>query len=320
MQPQALIADLGGTHARFALVADGAVVETQVMRSTAFSGLDAIIDAYLAAVGLDRAPPVAAFCAPSPVVDDHVVMVNLNWTFSIEEIRRRYDFRWLRVINDFAAVALSIPELPTDGQVPIGRGDRVAGAAIGVLGPGTGLGVAGLLPTPGGWATLPGEGGHVTLSAADDREAAVIDHLRRRYTHVSAERVLSGMGLVNLYEAVATLDGEEPRQFDPAEVTSAACADGDRHCRLALDLFFSFLGTVAGNLALTLGARGGVYLAGGILPRLIDELERSSFRSRFEAKGRLTGYMAAIPTYAIIDPLPAMLGLKGTALAGAASA
>jgi glucokinase len=312
MAETALVGDLGGTNARFALVRDGTLEDTHVLSSTGFTGLVEVIEAYLATVG--REPPArAALAVASPVTGDRVDMTNLHWSFSISEVAARFGFRRLKVVNDFVAVALSIPELVPADSVAIGGGRPVDGQPVAVLGPGTGLGVSTLVPVADGWVPVPGEGGHVSLNAGDDREAAVIAHLRARYGHVSAERVLSGMGLVNLYEAVATVEGEQPEQLSPSEVTQAARAGSDRHCELALTLFFGFLGSVAGNLALTVGARGGVYLAGGILPRMTELLAASPFRRRFEEKGRLKDYLAAIPTRAIVHPLPAMLGLKSAA-------
>ena len=186
----------------------------------------------------------------------------------------------------------------------------MAGAPLAVLGPGSGLGVSGLLPRPGGgWLPLSGEGGHVTLAAADDRESEVLARLRRRFGPVSAERALSGPGLVNLYRALCELAGREPAPLSPAEVSDAGLAGGCPHCREALELFAAFLGTVAGDLALTLGARGGVFIAGGIAPRLGDFLEGSAFRRRFEDKGPQRVYLEAIPTDLVIHPRPAFPGL-----------
>ena len=186
----------------------------------------------------------------------------------------------------------------------------MAGAPLAVLGPGSGLGVSGLIPSPGGgWSPLAGEGGHVSLAPADDRESEVLARMRRRFGPVSAERALSGPGLVNLYHAVCELEGRDPAPLPPAEVTGAALAGSCPLCREALELFAAFLGAVAGDLALTLGARGGVYLAGGIAPRLGDFLEDSAFRRRFVEKGPQRGYLAPVPTFLITHPLPAFLGL-----------
>ena len=179
-----------------------------------------------------------------------------------------------------------------------------------MLGPGTGLGVSGLVPGRQGWIPLAGEGGHVTMCAADDRQAEVLRRLRLRFAHVSAERVLSGMGLANLYETLAAIDAADVPTREPREVTEAALAGADRHALEAVAMFGSMLGTVAGNLALTLGALGGVYIAGGIAPKLGSLFLDSPFRESFEGKGRFRQYMATIPTYVVTHPTPAFLGLR----------
>jgi glucokinase len=212
----------------------------------------------------------------------------------------------LRVINDFAANALAIPLLAETDRLKIGPGAPVADTPIGVLGPGTGLGVSALIPTPSGFAPVQGEGGHVTMAPADAQESAILDLVRRRYDHVSAERFLSGPGLVNLYGAVCQLKAAPAGPLTPAQITDPDTDDAN--ARAATQLFCAMLGTVAGNLALTLGARGGVFIAGGIVPRLGARFAESAFRERFEAKGRLRAYLSAIPTYVISRPLPALLG------------
>jgi len=182
-------------------------------------------------------------------------------------------------------------------------------APIGVLGPGSGLGVGGIVPTQGNWLPISGEGGHVTMAPATVREAAVLDRMRVRFDHVSAERVLSGPGLINLYNTLAEIDGVPASFYTAAQITELGIADQEPHCREAVDMFSAMLGTVAGNLALTLGARGGIYIAGGIVPKFGAAFAASSFRSRFEDKGRMRLYLAHIPTYVITQPIPAFIGL-----------
>ena len=179
-----------------------------------------------------------------------------------------------------------------------------------MLGPGTGLGVSGLIPAGAGWTPITGEGGHVTMCAVNDREGDVMRGLRLRFNHVSAERVLSGMGLTNLYETLAAIDEVDVPQRDPREVSEAALALAEPHAVEAVDMFCAMLGTVAGNLALTLGSTGGVYVAGGIAPKLGELFLKSEFRERFEAKGRFRDYLAPIPTYLVTHPTPAFLGLR----------
>jgi len=236
-------------------------------------------------------------------------MTNHPWSFSISALRSQLGFDRLEVINDFTALALALPRLTPQHRMQVGGGTPAAGAALGVLGPGSGLGVSGLIPVPaGGWIALAGEGGHATMAPVTDREGAVLDRMRRHFDHVSAERVLSGPGLVNIYNTLAALDGVPSRGYTAAQITDPETGAADPLCAEATELFCSMLGTMAGNLALTLGARGGVYVGGGIVPRLGKRFAQSPFRARFEAKGRFSPYLAAIPTYVVTHPLPAFLG------------
>lgn len=305
-----LLGDIGGTHARWAWQAHaGATLEdVSVATGTATGSLYASAAAYLARGGHAQ-PRSAGIGIATAITGDEVRMTNHPWSFSIKELQRALGLERCLVINDFTALAMSLPALgPTDLQA-IGGGTAVADAAIGLLGPGTGLGVSGLMPTgSGSWSPLSGEGGHVTLAASDDREAALLAWLRQRLGHVSAERVLSGSGLVNLYQAICALDGVVPRVLEPSEVSAAAQAGTDAQCQAALAQFTAFLGNVAGNLALTLGARGGVYLGGGIVPRLGPSFDAALFRRHFEAKGRFGDYLRPIPTWVIVAPAPALLG------------
>jgi glucokinase len=304
-----LVGDIGATNARFALVEpDGNMTPARVYALNDHASLADALDAYLAEESRRSPPAQAVLAVASPVTGDQVTLTNHPWTFSIEAVRRRYGLRRLRVLNDFAATALAIPHLGISDRVQIGRGAPVEGAPAGLIGPGTGLGVSLLIPTPGGGMPIEGEGGHVTMAAADARESAVLELMRARYDHVSAERVLSGPGLVNLYNALCELAGMPAASFKPAQITNPRTWSEDVRTRDATAMFCAMLGTVAGNLALTYGARGGVYIAGGIVPRLGPTFERSEFRARFEAKGRLRSYLVAIPTYLIVRPIPALLG------------
>jgi glucokinase len=310
----ALIADIGGTHVRFALVtAGGAPAETMVLRCSDYAGPAEAARGYLRAVAPTAAARRAAFAVASPVVGDRVDLTNSPWSFSIAATRDALGLERFTVVNDFTAVALSIPHLGADDLVRLGGGSGgAAGAPVAALGPGTGLGVSALVPDQDGrWVALATEGGHITMAAADDREAELLAWLRHRFGHVSAERVLSGPGLVNLYEAVAARNGRQPVYNTPDAISQRALDNTCMVCREALDTFFAMLGTVAGNLALTLGARGGVYIAGGILPRMPDAFAASGFRARFESKGRFQPYVASVPTWLVVHPQPAFAGLAG---------
>lgn len=310
-----LVADIGATNARFGLMDGNAVRDSRVFPCADFPSVAAATESYLASVGAATGasrPARGAFAIAGPVTGDRIAMTNLVWSFSAEEVRAGLEFERLKVVNDFTAVALSVPRLGADDRVQVGDGSGVPDQVVGVIGPGSGLGVSGLIPVaarPGHWTALSGEGGHVTMAAVSDHEAAVLAQLRKRFDHVSAERVLSGPGLVNLYEALAILDGREPPPATPAAVTAAALDGSDRHAGEAVEMFCAMLGTVAGNLALSLGARGGVYIAGGIVPRLGSLFLHSRFRKRFVEKGRMRDFLGPIPTFVVTHPLPAFLGL-----------
>ena len=307
-----LVADVGGTWARFGLVEpDGSIARVAVRECARHAGLEEAVAAYLEDEGGNARPRRAAISVACPVVGDRVSLTNHPWTFSIEDVRRRFGFETLSVVNDFAAVARSIPHLGPEDLVQIGGGAPAPGAALAVLGPGTGLGVSGLAPAGAGdWAVIESEGGHATLAAANRREAAVLAEVGRAFGHVSAERVLSGPGLVNLHAALCRLDGEAPDSgLTPPDIAAAGVTRRSARCRETLRLAAAMLGTFAANLALTLGARGGVYIAGGMVPRYVEAFAESGFRRRFEDKGRFSGYLAAIPTCVVTHEVPALLGL-----------
>jgi glucokinase len=263
---------------------------------------------YLGERGALPMPHQGALAIASAITGDRVAMTNHPWSFSISALKSQLGFGRLEVINDFTALALALPHLAPEDRRPTGGGAAVAGAPLGVLGPGSGLGVSGLIAAEKGWIALTSEGGHATMAPATDRESAVLDHMRRHFDHVSAERVLSGPGLVNLYNTLAALDGVSSRGYTAAQITDPEIGAADPLCAEATSLFCAMLGTMAANLALTLGARGGIYIGGGVVPRLGQRFAESPFRARFEAKGRFSHYLAAIPTWVVTHPLPAFLG------------
>jgi glucokinase len=312
-RPARVLGDVGGTNARFAWQdGDGAPLRDIATIPTAdHPSIAAALAHYLH--GLERAaPPWCAIGIANPITGDRVQMTNSHWSFSIDAVRRELGFERLVVINDFTALALALPDLAPGDLRQLGGGAPVADAPLALVGPGTGLGVSGLVPSgeAGRWVALQGEGGHVTLAATSAREAAVLQVLRDRFGHASAERAVSGQGLEALHAALCALDGvANPAPLPAAEISRHALAASDPRCVEALDLFCAFLGNVAGNLALTLGARGGVYIGGGIVPRLGDAFTRSRFRACFEDKGRFRAYLAAIPVYVIhAEVSPALLG------------
>lgn len=305
----AVLADIGGTHARFALArADGfgAIV---TLRTADYPQAGAAVQAFLEQAGLPSPPSVAALACAGPVENGRVQLTNSDWRIDADEIRAELGFEDVLLVNDFASIAWAVPVLEPADLHPIGGGEAVAGAPAVVLGPGTGLGVAGYLPHRGEETVVVGEGGHVSMPPATDREAEVLAVARNELGHVSAERFLSGEGLVRLYEILAGLDGIDAPARTASEITDAAAAPGSSLCGAAFAMFCDMLGTVAGNLALTFGARGGVYIAGGIVPKTRAQFAGARFRERFEAKGRFRDYLARIPTSIVLHPEPAFLGL-----------
>ncbi|HXP03921.1 MAG TPA: glucokinase [Stellaceae bacterium] len=304
-----LVGDIGGTNARFGLVEpDGSLLHSSVLADADYAGLGEAIEAYLAGRGGLPRPRQAAIAVASPITGDAVRMTNHPWAFSISELRSQLGFERLEVINDFTAQALALPHLGPGDKTAVGSGKAQPEAPIGVLGPGSGLGVSGLIPVGERWIPLSGEGGHATMAPVTERESAALASMRRHFDHVSAERVLSGPGLVNLYNALAEIDGVPAVQYTAAQITDVEVENEDPRCRETTEMFCAMLGTIAGNLALTLGAKGGVYIGGGIVPRLGERFAASQFRERFEAKGRFREYLAPIPTFVVTHKLPAFLG------------
>jgi glucokinase len=307
-----LVGDIGGTNARFAwLQAPGApLADIATLPAADHASLSDAMRAYLGSHA-KSSPRWCAIGIANPVVGDRVQMTNHHWSFSISGVQQELGLARLLVINDFTALALSLPALQPSDLRQVGGGRPVDGAPLALLGAGTGLGVSGLLPASAGHRAIPinGEGGHVTLAATDEREERVVAALRRRFGHASAERALSGPGLENLHQALCELAGEPAARLNAAQITQRATEGADPRCVETLDLFFGFLGNVAGNLALSLGALGGLYVGGGIVPRLGDAIDRSRFRECFEAKGRFRSYLAAIPAFVVQSKVsPALVG------------
>jgi glucokinase len=315
--PLRLLADIGGTNARFALqaaedAADVRLVDVEVLACADYATLDAAIAAYRDRAGARghavAAVRHAAIAIATPVDGDEVGMTNHHWRFSIRALRSGCGLDTLLVENDFAALAMALPHLNEDGRVRIGGGEAAPGRPLGLVGPGTGLGVAGVVPavdTAGAqvrWIALPGEGGHASFAPVTREEVRILERLWERHGHVSAERLLSGPGLEAIHWA---LSGAE---LDAPAITGGALDGSSAACRASVDAFCAILGSVAGNVALTLGATGGMYIGGGIVPRLGPLFFASAFRARFEDKGRLSPWLARIPTWLVTDPYPALRG------------
>ena len=309
-----LLADIGGTNARFGWLApgSGALAHVVSLRASDHTGPAAAGRAYLdelsRQLGRDYSPPRAgAFAVATAVGDDRIAFTNSGWAFSRRQTQADLGLDELLMLNDFEALALSLPRLSAAQLRPHGALPQARGT-LAVVGPGTGLGVAGLVQTPHGWAAVAGEGGHATLCAADDFEAALLAAVRLEHAHVSAERLLSGIGLPVLHRGVAAVLGVPAGPLSAELIVERGVAGSDPLCSRSLDAFCALLGGFCGNVALTLGARGGLYIGGGIVPRLGERFFQSNFRERFEAKGRFQTYLQAVPTALITDTLAALTG------------
>ncbi|GAB3447138.1 glucokinase [Massilia solisilvae] len=308
-----LLADIGGTNARFALeTGPGRIGLIEVLACRDWPTLAEAVRAYLALPRVAATGPVrhAAVAIANPVDGDLVRMTNHHWEFSIEALRQACGFDTLVVVNDFSALARALPHLDQDQKRQVGGGTVRARSPLGLLGAGTGLGVSGLIPADAGYTALQSEGGHVTFSPANEAEVAILQYAWREFGHVSAERLLSGAGVELIYRALAHIAGGQAEPLDAPEISRRALAGECALCDRALEAFCGMLGTVAGNLAVTLGARGGIYIGGGIVPRLGARFDSSCFRQRFEAKGRFADYLAQVPTFVITAPYPAFVGVS----------
>jgi len=322
-----LVADIGGTNARFALaLACGGELTlgpVTALRTAAYATLDDALEAFLETEG-HPALGAAALCAAGPVsgagATAHIRLTNCPWEVSVEALARATAVARPCLMNDFAALALAVPALASADRHPVGRArEPISGAPIAIVGAGTGLGVSALVFDGAQAIAVAGEGGHVDLAPANAHEAAVLAHLQARFGHVSAERVLSGPGLVTLHATLAALYGAPADPLTPEEIAARAHSNTCALARETVALFCGWLGAVAGDLALTFGARGGVYVAGGIVPGWVAAMpglfDEELFRARFEAKGRLEDWMKAIPAFVITRPDAALLGLARAARA-----
>ena len=306
-----LIADIGGTFARFALeVAPHVFEQTESLRCEDFADFHAAITAYLAGLkGVAHGDiKQAAVAIANPVSGDQVRMTNYHWQFSIEQMRQRLNFDNLVVVNDFTALAMAVPTLTSQQRRQFGGGAAIPRSMIGLIGAGTGLGVSGLIPADDGWIALGTEGGHTSFSPHDEREIAILQYAWRTHKHVSFERLTSGSGIELIFRALTDRAGLPERTLDAPEITRLALEGSDPLCKETIDVFCAILGTAAANLAVSQGAFGGIYIGGGIVPRLGLYFDQSPFRERFEDKGRFTDYMKGIPTFVITATNATLLG------------
>ncbi len=300
-----LVGDIGGTHARFAVVGTGAPELRRIYLCSDFPHAHLAIDAYLAEIKAPR-PERVSLAVAGPVIDGSIAFTNNGWRISESELLGA-GFARARLINDFAALALAIPHIDLRDLKWLGGPRSASDATIVVLGPGTGFGVAALVRDGRQQMVATTEGGHVAFAPDDEEEMEVLRVLKRQFTRVSVERLLSGPGLSSLHQALAVIDGRMQEPLDPAEITRRARA-GDEHCLRTAKRFCGILGSVAGDAALSFGARGGVCIAGGVAEKMADLIEASDFRRRFEDKGRFVAYQRAIPTWLLVSADAALVG------------
>ncbi len=294
-----LIADLGSTFVRFAIeVAPREYAHIASLKLSDYPDFHASVAAYLQSIG-SPAVQHAAMAVANPVEGDQIRMTNYHWQFSIEEERQRLNLRTLVVVNDFTALAMTVPNLRTEEIRKVGGGEAAEGSVLGVIGAGSGLGVSGVIPAEHGWVALGTEGGHTSFSPRNEREISILEFAWREFSHVSFERLLSGRGIELMYRALAARHSAAVEKLAAQEIAQRAVAASDPIAEETLNTFCEILGTAAANLAVTLGARAGIYVGGAIVPRLGEFFEKSPFRQRFEDKGRFSDYLRAIPTYVI---------------------
>lgn len=308
MNQYTLVGDVGGTNVRLGLcdLHHGTISQVQTYSGLEFTSLLAVLQHYLQQIPHTiNSGCIAIAC---PITDDWVAMTNHSWSFFVSKMQASLGFQRLEIINDFTAVSMAIPMLKINDIRQFGGTQPQPDKPIVVYGAGTGLGVAHLLSVNKCWISLPGEGGHVDFAPNSEEEDIILTILRQELGHVSAERVISGPGLVNLYRAIVKADNRIPEHLQPKDITARALNDSCTDCRRTLSLFCVLMGQFGGNLALTLGTFGGVYIAGGLVAHFTDFFFSSGFRGGFEDKGRFKDYLQDIPVYLITHPQPGLLG------------
>lgn len=314
-----LVADIGGTNARFGLVeydpaksqASGKVNYTTQQQITLkcanYPDMANMIKACCVEFGISM-PAHACLAIAGPIEHGQASMTNLNWKFSINSLRDQLGMETLHVINDFASLAYAVPFLDAAELVTLYAAKSNPEAPIVVMGPGTGFGMAGLVPENGNWKIIPTEGGHASFAPTNEKEIAIKSYLLKEQSHVSVENILSGAGLVNLYRALAYNAGVEAKPYSPADVSNKGLSNEDPICREAVVTFCEVLGEVAGDKALSWGAKGGVVIGGGITPKLVDILHETHFQERYINKGPMTNYVSDISIRLIVNDKAALVG------------
>ena len=309
-----LIGDIGGTNARFSLLADAASEpkDVTIVQTANYPTIDAAIQDSVLSKALVK-PRSTIRAVAGPINGDEIPLTNCPWIVRPTDMIANLGFEDVMVINDFEAQALAVATLDDDNQVQVGRGEAKPSHSKVVLGPGTGLGVAGLVHALDAWIPVPGEGGHVDLGPRSARDFEIFPHIERIEGRVSAEQILCGRGLLGLYTAICITDGVTPSLATPADVSTQGLSGEDSQAAEAISLFAIYLGRVAGDMAVVFNAKGGVYLAGGISQKILPALQRPEFRDAFEDKAPHRVMMSHIPTFVVTHPLAALSGLSAFA-------
>ncbi|MFT7053881.1 MAG: glucokinase [Psychromonas sp.] len=304
----AVVADVGGTNIRLAVcdLTNGKLSELKEFPCAQFLSLDAALKGYF--VTLQDEVKHLCIGIACPVDDDLVSMTNLSWQFSKVALQTQLQLDSLYLINDYTAISLAVPFIDQQDKIKIGGGEPKKNGVTAVFGPGTGLGVSHIIKVAEKWISLDGEGGHVSFTPNTREQTEILLLLQQQFGHVSAERILSGQGLVNLYNSLCSLTGKQAVFSEPKQVSQAALEGSCETSRQSLKVFCQVMGGFAGNLGLNLACTGGVYIAGGVVPRFTDFFKASEFRDFFEAKGRFKDYLSGIPTYVITHDNPGLLG------------
>lgn len=305
-----LVADIGGTNIRIALAkSDASFCDVMTFQCSEYNSLADVLSAYIAEKNLSSAKINACLAIACPVDTDLISMTNLPWSFSKSALKISLNFNQLWLINDYTAIAHAIPLLNNEQKVQIGEGTAIENQPISICGPGTGLGVANLISADDKWHCISGEGGHVDFAPVDELEIKILSYMLKKKQHrISYEQFLSGKGLEQLYQALLAINNMAENELSADQISAKALDKSCTYCQQALAQFCKILGSFAGNLALTMSSFGGVYIAGGIVPRFIDYLKMSDFRDRFTTKGRLSSFIENIPTFVITEAQPGLLG------------
>ena len=306
MRSYDFIADVGGTNIRLALVDDLNITEIECFKSSDYPSLEEVVAHY---IEMKQVKIVnGCFGIAGPVVGTTLKMTNLGWTFSVESVKNSLGFTSVSFINDYTAIAMSLPKLSEKQLTVIHAGQYFPAAPRIVCGPGTGLGLAQLVKVDDYFECLSGEGGHVEFAPANPRQIQLLSALMNKFDRVSAERLLSGQGIVNIYQAIAFIDGKDPQAYDASQISQGFINKTDSMCIETMEIFYQVLAQFVGNMVLTTGAFGGVYIAGGIMPRIIDFIDYQKFIAAYSHKGRFSDYVLKAPVYLITESQPGLIG------------